>query len=104
VGRLASEIGEPEVPVSADGQEETSGPGPSDPLRSSSRSGEIASSRDVEETLDRLIAYYAKQEPSSPVPILLARAKKLVGADFMTIVNEIAPGGADNVKLIGGLE
>jgi type VI secretion system protein ImpA len=62
------------------------------------------SSRDVEETLDRLMAYYARQEPSSPVPILLARAKKLVGADFMTIVREIAPGGADNVKLIGGLE
>jgi type VI secretion system protein ImpA len=104
VGRLASEIGEPEVPVSADGQDETSGQDPSDPVRSSSKSGEIVSSRDVEETLDRLMAYYARQEPSSPVPILLARAKKLVGADFMTIVREIAPGGADNVKLIGGLE
>jgi type VI secretion system protein ImpA len=103
VGRMASEIGEPEVPGSDEGQEEVSGQSVSE-TRASPTPGEITSSRDVEVTLDRLMAYYTKYEPSSPVPILLARAKRLIGADFMTIVKEIAPGGADNVKLIGGLE
>jgi type VI secretion system protein ImpA len=34
----------------------------------------------------------------------MTRAKKLVGADFMTIMKDMAPKGLDNVKLIGGLE
>jgi type VI secretion system protein ImpA len=53
--------------------------------------------------LDRLISYYAKAEPSSPVPMLLERAKRLVGADFITIVKDMASGGYPNVKTIGGL-
>jgi type VI secretion system protein ImpA len=47
--------------------------------------------------------YYARHEPSSPLPILLKRAKRLVGADFMEIINDLAPSGVDNVKLIGGV-
>lgn len=46
--------------------------------------------------------YYAKHEPSSPLPILLKRAKRLVGADFMEIIKDLAPDGAANVRLIGG--
>ncbi|MFK7751578.1 MAG: type VI secretion system protein TssA [Sedimentitalea sp.] len=64
--------------------------------------GAIASRNDVTAALDRIIAYYAKNEPSSPLPILLERAKKLVHADFMTIIQDLAPGGLDNVRLIGG--
>lgn len=66
--------------------------------------GEISTRQDVEAAIDKILAYYGKHEPSSPVPILLSRAKRLVGADFMTIVKDLAPGGADNVKLLGGLE
>jgi len=58
----------------------------------------------VRKALDRIIEYYAKHEPSSPLPILLHRARRLVGADFMTIIQDIAPGGLDNVRLIGGIE
>lgn len=65
--------------------------------------GAINSTIDVENTIDRIIAYYERVEPSSPVPILLMRAKKLVGADFMTIVKDMAPEGVDNVNLIGGI-
>lgn len=65
--------------------------------------GEIVSSQDVRNALDAIINYYRKNEPSSPVPILLERAKRLVGADFMDILSDLAPNGVDNVKLIGGL-
>jgi type VI secretion system protein ImpA len=34
---------------------------------------------------------------------VLQRAKRLVGADFMTIINDLAPLGADNVKVVGGI-
>lgn len=66
--------------------------------------GTIASPQDVVATLDKILAYYARHEPSSPLPILLQRAKKLAHADFLTIIRELAPGGVDNVMLIGGLD
>lgn len=66
-------------------------------------SGAITSPRDVEAALDKIMAYYAAQEPSSPVPTILARAKRLVGADFMTIMQDMAPDGISNVKLVGGI-
>lgn len=65
--------------------------------------GAINSPQDVRNTLDRLINYYARAEPSSPIPMLLERAKRLVGADFITIVKDMASGGYPNVKTIGGL-
>ena len=56
------------------------------------------------DSLDRIMQYYERQEPSSPVPILLARAKRLVNADFMTIMRDLAPSGLDNVNMVGGLQ
>ncbi|MDE4310501.1 type VI secretion system protein TssA [Phaeobacter gallaeciensis] len=66
--------------------------------------GAINSPADVSNMLDRIIGYYAREEPSSPVPLLLERAKRLVGADFLTIMNDMAPRGLENVQLIGGIE
>jgi len=66
--------------------------------------GGINSPSDVANALDRIIGYYQRSEPSSPLPILLERAKRLVGADFMTIVNDMAPQGMSNVNLIGGID
>jgi type VI secretion system protein ImpA len=66
--------------------------------------GAINSPNDVQNALDRIIAYYQRSEPSSPVPILLVRAKRLVGADFLSIVKDMAPHGVENVNLIGGIE
>ena len=67
------------------------------------RVGGINNQQDVKNTIDRLIAYYTRAEPSSPVPILLERAKRLVGADFVSIIKDMAPDGKDNVYLIGGI-
>ena len=64
--------------------------------------GQINSRADVKAALDKIMDYYDKHEPSSPLPIILKRAHRLVGAGFMEIINDLAPAGADNVKLIGG--
>lgn len=58
---------------------------------------------DVVAALDAIIAHYKHNEPSSPLPILLLRARRLVDADFMTIMKDIAPNGVDNVMMIGGI-
>jgi type VI secretion system protein ImpA len=66
--------------------------------------GSIETAQDARTALDRVIEYFKRFEPSSPVPIILERAKRLVGADFMTIMKDMAPQGLDMVRLIGGLE
>ncbi|SEK03432.1 type VI secretion system protein ImpA [Cribrihabitans marinus] len=66
--------------------------------------GAINGPQDVTNTLERIMDYYARQEPSSPVPILLERAKRLVSADFLTIIEDMAKEGLDEVRKIGGIK
>lgn len=66
--------------------------------------GEIGSREDAVRMLDRIADYFERNEPSSPVPFLLKRAKKLVAKDFMSILNDLAPGGAEQATLILGLQ
>lgn len=80
------------------------GTGGGGPVSAGQAVGGINSPSDVSNALDRIIAYYRRAEPSSPLPLVLERAKRLVGADFLTIVADMAPGGIDNVHLIGGIE
>ena len=65
--------------------------------------GSIDTAEDARAALDKVMAYFKQHEPSSPVPLILERAKRLVGADFMTIMKDMAPGGLDSVKMIGGI-
>jgi type VI secretion system protein ImpA len=65
-------------------------------------SGAIESRQDVVRTLDALCKYYADYEPSSPVPILLRRAKHLATADFMEIVQNLMPDALSQISTIKG--
>jgi type VI secretion system protein ImpA len=65
-------------------------------------SGAIESRQDVVRTLDALCKYYADYEPSSPVPILLRRAKHLATADFMEIVQNLMPDALSQISSIKG--
>lgn len=69
-----------------------------------SLSGVIRNRSDVLTTIDKICDYYAKAEPSSPVPLLLQRAKRLVNKDFMEILRDLTPAGLTEAELIGGLE
>ena len=64
--------------------------------------GEINSREDVIRALDKACDYFRRNEPSSPVPILLERAKRLVSKDFMEILRDMAPGGVSEAEVIGG--
>jgi type VI secretion system protein ImpA len=67
-------------------------------------SGEVASREDVVRQIDRVCAYYRRYEPSSPVPLLLERAKRLVSKDFLEIIRDLTPSGVVEAELIGGVE
>jgi type VI secretion system protein ImpA len=65
-------------------------------------SGEITSRDDVIKAMDKIGEYYKRNEPSSPVPLLLERCKRLVHKDFMDIIRDMAPEGLAQVELLRG--
>ncbi|MEX2219527.1 MAG: type VI secretion system protein TssA [Phycisphaerales bacterium] len=66
--------------------------------------GEIRSHQDVLLALDRICQYYERAEPSSPVPLLLQRAKRLVSRNFVDILSDLSPDSMAQFKLIAGIE
>ncbi len=64
--------------------------------------GEVSSRDDVARALDKIIMYYRKHEPSSPIPILLERCKRLVPMDFMQIIENMASDAVDQVERLRG--
>lgn len=66
--------------------------------------GSIETAHDARAALDKVIAYFKPHEPLIPVPIILERAKRLVGADFMTIMKVMAPAGLESFKMISGID
>ena len=65
-------------------------------------SGKITNRTDVLRALDEICAYYRRSEPSSPVPLLLGRARRLVDLDFYSIIKDLAPDGEAQVLNISG--
>lgn len=64
--------------------------------------GDIRGREDVVRVLDKISDYYRKNEPSSPVPLLLERAKRLVSKDFLGILEDLAPEGLASARGISG--
>lgn len=52
--------------------------------------GTINSREDVKEALGKIIDYYKKNEPSSPIPYLATRTQELVDAEFMDIIRNLS--------------
>ena len=53
--------------------------------------GGIATRQDAIQTLDRVIHFLEQTEPGNPAPLLIERAKKLIGVDFFTIMQDLRP-------------
>jgi len=54
----------------------------------------------VVRALDAIADYYRRKEPSSPVPVVLKRAREWVSLDFLTILQDIVPNGMDDARRI----
>ena len=65
-------------------------------------SGAIRTRDDVVLSLERIIQYYSDHEPSSPLPMLLERAKSLVHSGFVDLIRELAPEGMSQVDTLRG--
>ena len=63
---------------------------------------QLATRADVIAALDRLCDYYARHEPSSPVPLLLHRARGLVDKSFVDLLKDLAPEGLAQLTSVVG--
>lgn len=66
--------------------------------------GAIRSRQDAIRALDAVAAYFRQNEPSSPVPLFVERAKRLVSMNFLDILADVAPDGIGQAKSAGGIK
>jgi type VI secretion system protein ImpA len=65
--------------------------------------GAIKSRQDALRALDSIALFFRQTEPSSPIPLFLERAKRLIGKDFLEILADVAPDGVATARSAGGL-
>ena len=82
-------------PVEAAGRRETTA--------RNSLAGSVENRQQVVQALDLVCSYYSRYEPSSPVPLLLQRARRLVELDFLGIVAELTPEALDKMRAVAGI-
>lgn len=63
---------------------------------------EIRCREDVVRAIDRICAYYARWEPTSPLPLLLERCRRLVSCSFLEIIQDLAPDCVAKVNTLAG--
>ncbi len=65
--------------------------------------GAIRSRQDATRALDAVAAFFRANEPSSPIPLLLERAKRLVAKNFLEVLAELAPEALAPAKAASGV-
>ncbi len=66
--------------------------------------GGIGSRQDAIRALDAVADYFRRNEPSSPIPLFVDRAKRLVAKDFLEVLADIAPDALAVARSAGGLK
>ena len=64
----------------------------------------ITSRQDAIRALDAVAEFFRRTEPSSPVPLLLDRARRLVSKSFLEVLEDIAPDALAGARAVGGLK
>lgn len=66
--------------------------------------GSIRSRDDAIRALDAVATFFRSNEPSSPVPLFVERAKRLIGRNFIEVLADMAPDGLDQARHVGGVQ
>src|SRR3954466_413250 len=65
--------------------------------------GAVKSRQDAIRGLAAVATFFKRTDPSSPVPMFLERAKRLVAKDFLEVLADIAPEAVAQARSAGGL-
>ena len=64
--------------------------------------GAVTRREDAVRLLDLVIEYYERNEPSSPLPLLIARARRLADKGFLDLIRDLAPDGFGQAERVFG--
>jgi type VI secretion system protein ImpA len=101
-GKLAQRTASSADAPGGDGAAVTNGSNGTGATPGRSFGGAVNSREDVIRALDAICAYYAKNEPSSPIPMFMERSKKLVMMSFVDLIKELVPEGLSKVDMLRG--
>ena len=65
--------------------------------------GSIRSRDDAIRALDAVAEYFRRNEPSSPIPLFVGRAKRLVAKSFLEVLADVVPDAVPQVRAVGGI-
>ena len=92
-------LSHPDSKAATSGVEAAAGSG-----EGASAGGAVKSRQDAIRALDAVADFFKRTEPSSPIPLFLARAKRLVSKDFLEVLADIAPDAVAQARAAGGLK
>ena len=65
--------------------------------------GGISSRADCNRAIDEICRFLESTEPSSPVPLLLKRAQRLIDKNFIDVISDLSPDTLAAIKALAGL-
>ncbi|MGC8539760.1 MAG: type VI secretion system protein TssA [Phycisphaerae bacterium] len=65
--------------------------------------GSIASRADCNRAIDEICRFLEATEPSSPVPLLLKRAQRLIDKNFIDVISDLSPDTLAAIRALAGL-
>jgi type VI secretion system protein ImpA len=66
--------------------------------------GAIRSRQDAVRALEAIAEYFRATEPSSPIPLVVDRARRLVSKNFLEVLADIAPEALASARSAGGIK
>jgi type VI secretion system protein ImpA len=66
--------------------------------------GALRTREDALRLLDRVCEFIERTEPSSPVPLLIRRAQRLMNMNFVQILEDLAPDGLSQARSVTGID
>lgn len=100
----AAPAGEEAAGTEADGDGEAAAPGAAAPARTKGLSGTVASREDALRAIDMVCEFLERTEPTSPAPMLLRRARKMINRNFLQLMKELAPDALAEVARVMGVD
>ena len=67
------------------------------------RAGTIQSREDAIRALDAVAEYFRRTEPSSPIPLFVERARRLVAKSFLEVLADLVPDAVPQARTVGGV-
>jgi type VI secretion system protein ImpA len=81
----------------------TAAPEDASATRGGGNLGAVRSRQDAVRVLDAVAKFFYENEPSSPIPMFIERAKRLVAKSFLEVLEDVAPDAVPQARQAGGV-